>query len=62
MLHLYMSHVNEVKPISVKNIIMHNSNTCDMYKSGIRHIHDLVLSSLMMEGTPTMNKNQPNAQ
>jgi hypothetical protein len=29
---------------------MHNNNTCDKYKSNLRHIHDLVLSSLKMKG------------
>jgi hypothetical protein len=29
--HIYMSHVNKVQPIRVKND-MHNSNTCDIYK------------------------------
>jgi hypothetical protein len=29
---------------------MHNNNTCDMYKSSLRHIHDPVLSSLKMKG------------
>jgi hypothetical protein len=28
----------------------HNNNTCDMYKSSLRHIHDPVLSSLKMKG------------
>jgi hypothetical protein len=35
----------------VKNITdTHNNNTCDMYKSSLRHIHDPVLSSLKMKG------------
>jgi hypothetical protein len=34
-----------------KNITdTHNNNTCGMYKSSLRHIHDLVLSSLKMKG------------
>jgi hypothetical protein len=28
----------------------HSSNTCDMYVSDLRHIHDPVLSSLKIEG------------
>jgi hypothetical protein len=28
----------------------HSINTCNMYMSNLRHIHDPVLSSLMMEG------------
>jgi ribosomal protein S8E len=28
----------------------HNNNTCDMYMSSLRHIHDPVLSSLKMKG------------
>jgi hypothetical protein len=28
----------------------HNNNTCDKYKSSLRHIHDPVLSSLKMKG------------
>jgi hypothetical protein len=28
----------------------HINNTCDMYKSSLRHIHDPVLSSLKMKG------------
>jgi hypothetical protein len=27
----------------------HNNNTCDKYKSGLRHVHDSVLSSLKMK-------------
>jgi hypothetical protein len=46
---IYMSHVNKVQPITRKNDT-HSSNTCDMYMSDLRHIHDPVLSSLMMEG------------
>jgi hypothetical protein len=29
---------------------MNSSNTCDMYMCRLRHINDLVLSSLKMEG------------
>jgi hypothetical protein len=29
---------------------MRNNNTCDMYKSSLRHTHDPVLSALKMEG------------
>jgi hypothetical protein len=28
----------------------HNNNTCDKYKSSLRHIHDPVLLSLKIEG------------
>jgi hypothetical protein len=28
----------------------HNNNTCDKYKSSLRHIHDPVRSSLKMKG------------
>jgi hypothetical protein len=44
-----MSHVNKVQPIRVKNDTL-SSNTCNMYMSDLRHIHDPVLSSLKMEG------------
>jgi hypothetical protein len=29
---------------------MHNNNTCDMYMSSLRHIHNPVLLSLKMKG------------
>ena len=37
-LDLYMSHVQNITDT-------HNTNTCDMYKSSLRHIHDPVLLS-----------------
>jgi hypothetical protein len=46
--HIYMSHVNTVQPIRVKN--MDSCNTCDLYMCSLRHIHDPVLLSLKMEG------------
>jgi hypothetical protein len=42
-LDLYMSHVKKYNRYALQN------NTCDMYMSSLRHIHDPVLSSLKMK-------------
>jgi hypothetical protein len=46
-----MLNAHRVTSNTFKNINdTHNNNTCDMYCSSLRHIHDPVLSSLKMKG------------